>query len=291
MKSAEIKETTAPLISIVIVNYNYGQFLEQAIQSVVDQDEFDCAELIVVDGGSTDNSVEVIRSFEDSLSWWVSEKDEGQSDAFNKGFAHAHGRFGCWLNADDIMLPGTLSAVQGCIMRHPEVRWMTGGTVFFNADGNVFKISRLIGDLANRLLRIPCWMQIVAPSTFFDIQLLRAAGGFDTSLRYVMDIDLWMNFERQGARLYHIGRYCWGFRAHEQSKTAASVVSGEKDDRFKQESSLVRARYGYTRKREKMSLFRARVYGVLSCGFLRRRLLLAKICGKKIVNALEVLNG
>lgn len=291
MECAESKVIPAPLISVVIVNYNYGRFLEQAIRSVVDQDGFDDAELIVVDGGSTDDSVDIIRSFEDRLSWWVSEKDGGQSDAFNKGFAHAYGKFGCWLNADDIMLSGTLSAVRDCAVRHPEIRWMTGGTVLFDAEGAVFKISRLLGNLASRLLRIPCWMQIAAPSTFFDMQLLRAAGGFDKDLRYVMDIDLWMNFERQGSRLYHIGRYCWGFRAHEQSKTAASVVSGEKDDRFKKESALVRVRYGYTRKREKWSLFRARVYGVLSCGFLRRRLLLAKIYGKKLVNVLETING
>ena len=91
-----------PLLSIVIANYNYGRFLEEAIQSVLSQSCNDY-ELIIVDGGSTDNSVEIIKKYEDKIAWWVSEKDKGQSDAFNKGFAHAKGKYLTWLNADDIL--------------------------------------------------------------------------------------------------------------------------------------------------------------------------------------------
>jgi len=82
---------SVPLLSIVIANYNYGRFLESAILSVVSQELADKVELIVCDGGSTDDSVEIIKKYSGQISWWVSEKDNGQSDAFNKGFAHARG--------------------------------------------------------------------------------------------------------------------------------------------------------------------------------------------------------
>ena len=123
-----------PLLSIVIANYNYGRFLETAIKSVVEQDGFDKCELIIVDGGSTDNSVEIIKKYEDKITWWVSEKDKGQSDAFNKGFAHANGKLGCWVNADDLLLPGTIKSVIGYISTHNECEWISGGMVFLDSE-------------------------------------------------------------------------------------------------------------------------------------------------------------
>ena len=106
----------APFFSIVIVNYNYGRFLEAAILSILNQSCVDY-ELIVVDGGSTDNSVDIIRKYKNSISWWCSEKDNGQSHAFNKGFAHANGRFLTWLNADDLLMPGTLAAAKKKLLK------------------------------------------------------------------------------------------------------------------------------------------------------------------------------
>lgn len=108
-----------PLFSIVIVNYNYGRYLDAAIRSVLDQSCGD-KELIVVDGGSSDESVRVIERHADRIGWWCSEPDNGQSDAFNKGFSRARGRFLTWLNADDIMFPGAARPGKdhhGCVSR------------------------------------------------------------------------------------------------------------------------------------------------------------------------------
>ena len=99
------------LLSIVIANYNYGRYLEDAILSVVSQGVGDKVELIVCDGGSTDNSIEVIRKYADKISWWCSEKDGGQSAAFNKGFMHARGKYLSWLNADDVIPKGSLRKI------------------------------------------------------------------------------------------------------------------------------------------------------------------------------------
>ena len=105
-----------PFVSVVIANYNYGRFLDEAIQSVLNQACND-VELIICDAASTDNSVEVIKKYADRIAWWCSEKDKGQSDAFNKGFSHAKGRFLTWLNADDVMLPGTIEKLKATTAR------------------------------------------------------------------------------------------------------------------------------------------------------------------------------
>ena len=101
----------SPFFSIVMANYNSGHYIERAIQSVLSQSCKDF-ELIVVDGGSSDESVDIIKKYTDKLSWWVSEPDKGQSDAFNKGFSHATGRYYTWLNADDLLLPNVLEKVK-----------------------------------------------------------------------------------------------------------------------------------------------------------------------------------
>ena len=108
-----------PELSIIVVNYNYGRFINDAIESVIGQESFDNCELIIVDGGSSDNSVECIKEHANKIAWWCSEKDKGQSDAFNKAFSHARGKFGFWLNADDILMPGAIKAILEYLSSHP----------------------------------------------------------------------------------------------------------------------------------------------------------------------------
>ena len=120
-----------PFLSIVIANYNFGNLLSVAIESIIQQDCQDY-EIIIVDGGSKDNSVDVIKKYERFISWWVSEPDKGQTNAFNKGFAHAKGDFFTWLNADDILLPGTISALKRTILKNPTADFVTGNMVRFN---------------------------------------------------------------------------------------------------------------------------------------------------------------
>ena len=213
-----------PILSIVIVNYNYGRFLEAAIQSVVNQDAFEKCELIVVDGGSTDNSVEIIKKYVRNISWWVSEKDGGQSDAFNKGFSHAKGRLLTWLNADDIMLPGVLDVVINAITRHPDFEWISGGMVFCDADMKVVQMR--IGTAPPPLMPVKSLSMTIigGPSSFFSAKRFREVGGFDVRLRYAMDGDLWWRLFMAGTRLHHIRKYFWAFRLHENSKTSPALL-------------------------------------------------------------------
>lgn len=245
-----------PLLSIIIANYNYGRFLEAAIRSVVEQDGFDKCELIIVDGGSTDNSVEIIQKYANGLpprtrceefevqspefkvksehydnsklqtsnskliTWWCSEKDKGQSDAFNKGFAHARGKYLTWVNADDIMPPGCLKKIVHELERHPDCEWFTGNFYRFTEDGKVIEVAWGPHSVPKCLQTKGQPLAIYGPATFFTKELFERVGGMKLYQNFMMDTDLWMRFIVAGVKQRRINCFCWAFRMHESSKTA-----------------------------------------------------------------------
>lgn len=225
----------SPLLSIVIANYNYGRFLEEAIQSVLSQSCQDF-ELIIVDGGSTDNSVEIIKKYTDKIAWWCSEKDGGQSAAFNKGFAHARGRFLTWLNADDVMLPGTIYRVADEVKRYPECEWFIGGTIW--CDANLFVLRMFVPHEFSTMRLKARQLSAGGPSSIFSRKLFVLVGGFDETLHFMMDTDLWYKFANSGVRYRRIKHYFWVYRMHELSKMAGRVVSPD-DEMVKRRASQI----------------------------------------------------
>ena len=209
-----------PFFSIVIANYNFGHLLPVAIQSILNQD-CDDYEIIIVDGKSSDNSVDVIKFFEPYIKWWVSEPDSGQSNAFNKGFSHADGKFITWLNADDILLPGALAAVKKALSRHPKASWATGNLVrFLQSNGKIVE-----APWGPHYL--PQWLQgpgkvtvFFGPTTFWSKDAYSALGPIDESLHLAMDVDYWHRLNMAGYKQVRVNHPCWGFRMHENSKTA-----------------------------------------------------------------------
>ena len=269
-----------PLLSIVIANYNYGRFLEEAIQSVISQNAEDQIELIICDAASTDNSLEIIKKYSDRISWWCSEKDGGQSEAFNKGFAHAKGRFLTWLNADDIMLPGAFQSFWKAVESNPGKEWFSGETVYVNAEGRIVTSGLASWSGWFRLLRIPSWARITAPATFFSRRLFELVGGFDEDLRYVMDTDLWIKFSQLGYDVHYLRTMCWAFRLHEESKTSASVTTGVRSSRFMEERTLIRGRVGITPFRNKVTEYGKRFCCIIALSYLTRAMWLKKMAGK-----------
>ncbi|HZU87535.1 MAG TPA: glycosyltransferase family 2 protein, partial [Anaerolineaceae bacterium] len=125
-----------PLVSIVTPSYNQARYLEATLRSVLEQD-YPNLEYIVVDGGSTDGSREIIQKYASRLAWWVSEKDRGQTDAINKGFSRAHGEILAWLNSDDTYQPGAIRQAVEALQNHPRAGMVYADTNFIDAADNV----------------------------------------------------------------------------------------------------------------------------------------------------------
>lgn len=186
-----------PRVTIVTPSYNQGRFIEETIRSVLLQG-YPNLEYIIMDGGSTDNSVEVIRKYEPWLAHWVSEKDRGQSHAINKGFARATGEVFGWLNSDDYFVPGALHTLMRLRSKAPQAPVWAGGWTEVEIDG------RLIGQGKPRLGTredMGFWGKKAAlsqPSCLISAQKFRDVGGVDERFHYTMDVELWLRLRAQG---------------------------------------------------------------------------------------------
>lgn len=179
-----------PKISIITPSFNQGEFLETTIKSVLDQN-YPNLEYIIIDGGSTDNSVDIIKKYERHLAYWISEKDKGQTDAINKGFKRATGEIIAWLNSDDYYFPGALNLIAEMYQSNPKAGLYIGnGTV---ADRNGKKIRRYSHDIIfdyETLLKGSNY--ILQPSTFINSKALTEVGYLDDSLHFAMDLEYWI---------------------------------------------------------------------------------------------------
>ena len=176
-----------PKITIVTPSFNQGQFIEETIRSVLDQN-YPNLEYLIIDGGSTDQTIEVIRKYERQLSYWVSEKDRGQVHAINKGLARATGEIFGFLNSDDLYVPGTFEVVGEYFEKHPETEWVCGDTTMFGEGRPDELIKTVVPKSAAHCLS---WAYKAAqPGHFWRRELL--AGGFDEAWPYDFDHDLYV---------------------------------------------------------------------------------------------------
>lgn len=206
-------------VSIITPSFNQARFLEATLRSVLEQD-YPRIEYLIVDGGSTDGSREIIQKYEDKLAWWVSEPDQGQTDALNKGFARATGEIFAWLNSDDTYNPGVISAAAKFLQENPQIGMVYAETNFIDEN------DRLIGrfpaaqtDLA-RLRR--GYVHIPQQAAFFRASLWKQVGPLDPAFYFAMDYDLWLRLARLAPFAYLPGQVWANFRLHSSGKTIAA---------------------------------------------------------------------
>ena len=229
-----------PKISIITPSLNQGRFIEETIQSVLSQ-AYPNLEYIIMDGGSSDDTLSVLERYSNQLKW-VSEKDTGQTHAINKGLRMASGDILAYLNADDLLLPGTLIKVAQLFMKCPQAMWVTGKCRIINEDNR--EIRRLITGYKNFWLHfrhrsvLLITDYISQPATFWRADVLNEMGYFDESLHYVMDYEYWLRLYAKYPLVF-IPAYLAAFKVHSQSKTTST---GHKDV-FIEEEQLILQRY------------------------------------------------
>ena len=210
----------APTISIVTPNFNLGEYLGRTIESVVGQN-YPRIEYLVQDGGSTDDSIGVIRQYEDKLSSWRSEPDDGQTHAINLGMQRASGEILAYLNSDDILLPGSLAYVAKYLVDHPEVDVVYGHRLLI--DENDQEVGRWV--LPHHDSDAISWADYIPQETMFWRRRAWDAVGaqIDESFEFAMDWDLILRFREAGMRFVRLPRFLGAFRVMEQQKTMAMI--------------------------------------------------------------------
>ncbi|MBB4062108.1 glycosyltransferase family 2 protein [Salinibacter ruber] len=190
-----------PKISVVTPSYNQGAFIEQTIRSVLLQG-YPNLEYIVIDGGSDDESVEIIRKYEDWIDYWVSEADRGQSHAINKGFAQASGDIYAWLNSDDYYLPDTLRLFGEAVNESPEAVLWAGACLEVDPDGEPRQhLPPRNLDTSDLQRAVADWWEVAffhQPASCMSAEAFHRVGEVDEELRFAMDVDLWIRLANEG---------------------------------------------------------------------------------------------
>ncbi len=222
-----------PCISIIMPSFNQSRFIEESIQSILAQD-YPCLEFMVMDGGSSDGSREIIQRYSDRLAYWHSRPDKGQTDALIQGFERATGDLLGWVNSDDVLFPGALQAIAKAFYSHPECGLYGGNFVILDKDSRIIRCKRYPAQAA--VFARHGLFAFCQPGSFFKRQDYQAVGGLEVDLESVMDADLYFRMILNGTRYAHINKYVAGFRFHGMSKTVAE--SGKHD----QENKLIQRR-------------------------------------------------
>ena len=208
-----------PKITLITPSFNQGNFIDQTIRSILEQDYPDL-EYIVVDGGSTDQTLEILRQYGDRITW-SSQKDNGQSQAINKGLALASGEIIGFLNSDDYLAPGALLKIGSFFARHNEVDWLTGKCRIVDEQGS--EIRKMVTIYKNLFLHILNYgillvlNPISQPATFWRKKVSDEMGNFDESLHFSMDYEYWLRIGRR-YKLHFYNDYLAYYRLHSTSK-------------------------------------------------------------------------
>lgn len=211
-----------PRISIVVPSFNQGRFIEATLRSIIDQ-QYPNLELIVVDGGSTDNTLAVIKQYEAHIDWWVSEPDSGQTAAINKGFMQSTGEIMAWINSDDLVASGALHLVADYFVKHPETQAVYGDRILINEES--LEIGRWILPChSNRVLKFADF--VPQETLYWTRKAWNLIGGrLDETFHFAMDWDFLLRLSEKSIDIRHLPIFLGLFRIHHQQKTSSQLSS------------------------------------------------------------------
>ncbi|MCD6356650.1 MAG: glycosyltransferase [Anaerolineaceae bacterium] len=207
-----------PLVTIITPSFNQASFLDETIQSVLKQ-TYPNIEYIIIDGASTDGSVEIINNYAKKIAAWVSEPDEGQTDAINKGFSMAKGEIIAWLNSDDTLMPNAVSDAVEILLANPEIGLVYGDANYINGKGEVIGRFPAAQTSLEKLKR--GYVHIPQQASFFRKCLWDQVGPLDKSFFFAMDYDLWVRIASI-SELRYVPRLWANFRLHKDAKTISA---------------------------------------------------------------------
>jgi len=218
-------DKTWPQISIVTPSLNQAHFLEETIRSVLLQG-YPNLEFIIIDGGSTDGSVEIIKKYEPWLTYWSSEPDSGQTNAINKGFSRVSGDWFAWINSDDYYLSGTLFRVASTMLDNPCVDWIVGTTKIVDSGHNVLdrSVPKSSKDWTDYVCVRQSGVSLPQPSSFWSRKAWLNAGILDESFHYAMDFEYWVRLAKSGIYPLCINEELSAFRLNEGAKTSEGIL-------------------------------------------------------------------
>jgi len=221
-----------PRITVITPSFNQAPFLEQTIRSVLDQD-YPNLEYIVVDGGSTDGSQEIIERYAGRLHWWCSEPDRGQSHALNKGLSKATGDVIAYLNSDDWYLPGVLAEVGDFFRDHPETDFLYGRCRMVDEEGQTLRVHH--GDIRTLAELLDLWgvwwreRQFVQPECFWSRRIFLKAGSFREDITNAFDYEYWTRLFLAGANVERTDEEICCFRLHSAQKSADAELTAREE--------------------------------------------------------------
>jgi len=209
-----------PLVSIITPSFNQAPFLEATIQSVLGQ-TYPKVEYILIDGGSTDGSLDIIQRYADRLAYWESTPDRGQTDAINKGFNRATGEIMAYLNSDDLYYPQAVEEAVAFFQQHPETALVYGDADYVDAEGKV--IGRFPAAQTDYRRLRNGYVHIPQQATFFRKVMWEMVGPLDPTFYFAMDYDLWVRIASLSNPVYHPRKWA-AFRLHGDAKTSAAAA-------------------------------------------------------------------
>ena len=226
-------------LSVVIPTFNSDRYLEACLASVR-RELHSGVEFILVDGASSDQTMAIVENNRDLFAHIVSEPDRGQSDAFNKGYRLARGRYLTWLNSDDVLCFGAIAKALR-ILSTTNYEWLAANSVYLDADGYLTRCCRS-GGYENFAVRGGV-LNVFGPSTFFSKSLYEELGPIDESYHYCMDTEYWWRIVASGRRFCRMNLYFWGLRLHSDAKTASVILTNEMPEKMHREREQIAERY------------------------------------------------